>query len=100
MKTSLLILLIVASFTLHAQEFNYSLNGVGSRSNMLAGAVTAGVRDNSAIFYNPAGLAFIENSSLSVSSNGYYLGMFNAQNAVGSGLDLKSTTIDGLPQIV
>ncbi len=94
--------LFVISFCsgLQAQEYNHWLNMVGSRSNMLAGAVTAGVRDNSAIFYNPGGLAFIKNSSLSVTSDGYYLGNFNAKNAAGTNLDLKSSTLDGLPQIV
>lgn len=100
MRKLILIIFLTATISIQAQEFNYWLSGVGSRSNMLAGAVTAGVRDNSAIFYNPAGLAFIENSSLSVSSNGYFLGKLNAKNAVGTNLDLKSTTIDGVPQIV
>lgn len=100
MKKAILLLFLFIWIGTQAQEFNYRLNGVGSRSNMLAGAVTAGVRDNSAIYYNPSGLAFIENSSLSVSSNGYYLGLLNAKNAVGKGLNLKSNTLDGLPQIV
>lgn len=100
MRTTITAFICLFALTLQAQEFNYWLNSVGSRSNMLAGAVTASVRDNSAIFYNPAGLAFIQNSSLSVSSDGYYLGILNGENMVGTDMDIKSTTVDGIPQII
>jgi len=82
------------------QEFNYWCATPGSRSAMLSGAVTAGVRDNSAIYYNPAGLANVTNSSLSITSDGYYWGHLNVENGAGQGLDLKSTSLENMPQLI
>jgi long-subunit fatty acid transport protein len=39
--------------------------GFGARSTALGGAVSADVRDGSAVFYNPAGLSFAERTELS-----------------------------------
>lgn len=99
LKYLLFLILTGATLSVFGQEFNYWMNGVDSRSSMLSGAVTAGVKDNSAIFYNPAGLAYVENSSLSFSSNGYFLSALNVNNGAGEGLDLKSTMVDGFSQI-
>ena len=82
------------------QEFNYWVATPGSRSAMLSGAVTAGVRDNSAIYYNPAGLAYVTNSSLSITSDGYYWGYLNVENGAGAGLDLKSSRLENMPQLI
>ncbi len=76
------------------------MDGVGARSTMLAGAITANISDNSAIFYNPGGLANITNSSLSVSSNGYYYSALNIENGAGTDFDLRSNTLSSQPQIV
>ncbi len=67
---------------------------------MLAGAITSNISDNSAIFYNPGGLSDITNSSLSVSSYGYYYGALNIKNGAGTNFDLKSHHISTQPQIV
>ncbi len=53
----------------HAQETNYWTHALGTRSALMGGAVVAGVRDNSAIWYNPGALGFITNPSLSISAN-------------------------------
>ena len=95
----LLLILTGLMRSVSAQEFNYWLNEVGPQSSMLSGAVTAGVKDNSAIYYNPAGLAYVENSSLSFSSNGYSLGVLNIANGAGQNLDLKSFTFGAFSQI-
>ncbi|OYT11521.1 MAG: hypothetical protein B6I19_11255 [Bacteroidetes bacterium 4572_114] len=99
LKYLLILLLTGTMLSGFGQEFNYWMNGVDSRSSMLSGAVTAGVNDNSAIYYNPAGLAYVENSSLSFSSNGYFLSALDITNGAGEGLDLKSTMVDGFSQI-
>lgn len=99
--TKYIILLIISlPFALFSQEFNYWMNGIGARSTMLAGAITANDRDNSAIYYNPGGLANITNSSLSVSSNGYYYSALNIDNGAGTNFNLKSNSLSSQPQIV
>jgi hypothetical protein len=85
---------------LMSQEFNHWISSPGARSAMLSGAVTAGVGDNSAIYYNPAGLANITNSSLSITSDGYYWGFLKVKNGAGASLNLNSSKLDGLPQLV
>jgi len=86
-------------FSAKGQEFNYWTQQVGSRSSMLSGAVTAGCRDNSAIFYNPGALAYINNSSLSVVGNVYFYSSLQIEDGAGQDERLRSSVVDGAPQI-
>lgn len=85
---------------LYTQENNYWVQQVGVRASLLGGAVTAGVRDNSAIFYNPGALGYIQNSNISVVSDIYTVAWQNIENGAGEGLDIKSNRFYTTPQIV
>lgn len=92
--------LIFVSAICYPQENHNWNQQVGAVSNMIGGASTASARDNSAIFYNPGCLAFVENSSLSLVGDAYFLSTLTIKNGAGSGLDLKSRIVDTTPQIV
>src|SRR6186713_963333 len=51
---------------------------LGNRAAMTAGAVTASVRDGSATFNNPAGLANADRSSIDVSASAYSVRFYHA----------------------
>ena len=72
----------------------------GSRSALLGGAVVAGATDNSALYYNPALLSYIENGHLSVSANAYGFEYAKLRNGVGTGLDMVSFQTLIYPQII
>jgi hypothetical protein len=72
----------------------------GSRSALLGGAVVAGASDNSALYYNPALLSYIENGHLSVSANAYGFEYAKLRNGVGTGLDVVSFQTLIYPQII
>ena len=55
---------------------------------VLDGNVIAGVRDNSAAFYNPGALGFIEEPDISVSGNLYGYRYFKLQNGMGPDVDV------------
>ncbi len=71
----------------------------GAENTMLGGAVVAGVEDNSAMFYNPGRLGFIEAPKFSVSANAYGIDLVNLKNAAGTKLDLRSAKLMLYPQI-
>lgn len=91
--------LITASIAI-AQENNHWNQQAGAVSNMIGGASTASARDNSAIFYNPGCLDFVENSSLSLVGDAYFVSSLTIENGAGSGIDLKSRIVGSTPQIV
>jgi len=92
-------LLFLVPSLCRAQEFNYWSQQVGAYSSLLSGSVTASVRDNSAIYYNPGALGFIENSSLSVVGNLAYLRGHNIRNGAGQDLPLMNNNVDAVSQI-
>lgn len=96
---SILVCLFLTPLFLYAQESHYEVNQIGSRSSLLAGAVVSSVRDNSAIYYNPAGLSFIDNSSLSVMGDFYYYDYLQIKNALGDDISIYSHSADAIPQI-
>ncbi|MCF6360670.1 MAG: hypothetical protein L3J29_07900 [Cyclobacteriaceae bacterium] len=80
-----------------AQESNYANYEVGANSTMMGGAVTAGVKDNSAVYYNPGALAFITESNVTLETGNFYGGQLIIKNGAGNGLDIESTFFDVIP---
>lgn len=97
MKRLLIIALFFQSFISYAQESNYANYEVGANSTMMGGAVTAGVKDNSAVYHNPGALAFVETSNVTLETGNLYGGHLVIKNGGGDGLDIKSTFFDLLP---
>ena len=97
---------IVAAFILfylnvnlsHSQN-HYWAQQYGAENTLLGGAVVAGVADNSAMYYNPARLGFIESPKISISANTYGVDIVRLKNAAGTNLDLKSAKLVLFPQI-
>jgi hypothetical protein len=71
MKHLFLLLSLLSPILLLGQDNHYWSQNFGARSSMLSGAVTAGVRDNSAVFYNPAGIGLDSTQSFSLNANLY-----------------------------
>jgi hypothetical protein len=95
---------IVASvlflLTINSQAQNhYWAQQYGAENTLLGGAVIGGVRDNSAMYYNPGGLGFIDVPKISVSATAYGVDLVNLKNGAGTNLDLRSNKLVIYPQI-
>lgn len=88
------------NLSIYAQDHHYWTNMGGTRSALMSGAVIGGVRDNSAGYYNPAGLAFITKTSHSISSDTYQWENIIINNALGGSVDFKSNQIQIIPTLV
>ena len=88
-----LILLCASVFALmnvSAQDNNYWNLMPGSRSSVMGGAVVGGVRDNSAIFYNPGALGFVDSNTISVNASLYNYEHEKIVNGGGTGVTFTS----------
>lgn len=72
----------------------------GARSSFLGGSVIAGLDDNSAVYYNPANLAFIKQSTVSLSASVYKYDNILIGNGAGQGVDLLSQKISLYQQMI
>lgn len=99
-KSLLCILLVFLACKATSQDDHYWSQQYGANSTLMGGAVVAGVRDNSAIFYNPGALGFIQHPSLSVDANVYKIDKIFIDDGVGSGVDLNSSQLWIYPQII
>ncbi|MBK9973397.1 MAG: hypothetical protein IPP14_01245 [Planctomycetes bacterium] len=95
-----LLMLVMFSATLSAQDQNYWNQQYGTRSRLLGGAVVGGCDDTSAGFYNPARLAWIDNPSLSVSGTLYQMDRFFIEDGAGRDRDLAATNWRVVPSLV
>jgi hypothetical protein len=98
--TGIMLLVVLGTQRVCAQEMNYNTLQVGSRSALMGGAVVAGVRDTSATFYNPGALGFVENPSISVSANAFRLSKLSIEHAVGTSQDATTTQVEAIPLIL
>ena len=95
-----LVWLVSGPVSLTAQDDHYWSQQYGAESTLLGGAMVAGASDNSAIYYNPGALAFIDNPSLSIDANVYRMDKTMITDGAGNGINLNSAQISIYPQII
>lgn len=99
-KIFLAVLILINILDANSQDTHYSNQQFGTKSCLMGGAVIGGVRDNSAVFYNPGALGFIENKELSISANAYQLDRIIMNDGAGKNIKLKSSTMQTMPLII
>ena len=99
MKTNPLAILIFAlcAMSVQGQDSHYWTQQFGTRTALMSGAVLGGADDNTMIYYNPAGLGFLDESSISINANAYRVENINVENALGNAADFKSNKLGSVP---
>ena len=82
------------------QDTHYQTQQFGTRSALLGVAVVGGVRDNTALFYNPGSLGFIDTAMVSINANLYKLENIKIKNAVGNKADFKTANFVTVPLLI
>lgn len=94
------ILLMSISLLSYSQDNHYWYMKYGGEASGMGGAVIAGTRDNSAVFYNPGALGFIDDLSISVNATVYMAQLSRIFNGAGEGLTLKQWRYTYFPQML
>ena len=89
--------LFICVCQLRAQTTRYWSLNFASEPSILAGAVVGGNAENQAVYYNPAVIHENEIDNISFSGEIISLDFYNADNAFGTGFDLKNFQFNVLP---
>ncbi|MFC2106786.1 OmpP1/FadL family transporter [Bacteroidota bacterium] len=99
-KIYLATLIVLLSITVLGQDYHYWSEQFGAEAHLMGGAVVAGDRDNSAIFYNPGAVGFIKGNSVSVNANIYKVQLTRMNNSLGEDVNLKYNRYTFYPQML
>lgn len=92
--------LTLASTPALAQDANYWTNKYGTRSILLNGAVIGGPVDISTMYYNPGGLAVLQNPGVALAVKAFEFANISLPDAGGKGVDLDDPRSSVLPTFV
>ncbi len=99
-KLVIIILSTLIPALLIAQNSHYWSQGFGARGTFVSGANLGLVNDNSAIYYNPAGIGNLVSSEVSINANVYGLSAFHISDGLGDGKDMNSIRALLFPQLL
>ncbi len=97
LKTNCLIILLLTSRLLFAQDSHYWTSQYGPGGYFIPGAVVANNGDSGVLFYNPALLVYSKLNLLSASATIYNIDRIRIREGAGPGFDLKSSTGGSVP---
>lgn len=100
MKKLVLCISLILPTWAFAQNSHYWSQGFGAKQTFLSGSMISTVNDNSAVFYNPAGIGNLASPEISINANVYGLSMFYIENGLGEGNDLSSIRALLFPQFM
>lgn len=90
---------VMMPYVIVAQNHYWSQQ-YGAAATLSGGAEIAGVRDNTALFYNPGAMGLIESNKISISANVYEAQIVSLKNVAGKGIDAKSFRTLIYPQFI
>jgi len=99
-KSLITLVYLLSGIVVSAQPTNYWSVSFNSEASLLAGAVVGGNSDITAIYYNPAGIAEIENKKIALNANLFNLSYTNYENALGTGLNLDYLSFNVQPRFI
>ncbi len=97
--TGFIIVFILCTCNLFAQDGHYWTEQQGTNSAFLNGSVIGSVDDLGAVFYNPARLAQTGTPTLALSGKIYALNSLLIKDGAGDGKDLKQSKFGGAPSM-
>jgi len=100
MKNIVLAFSLLIAINSYGQDYHYWSEHFGARAALLGGAATAGLGDIATTYYNPAAMAFVDKTTLSVTVNAYKIRSVKLHNIVGDDLDMKQTQFTTFPNFI
>jgi len=82
-----------------AQDAQYGTIQYGNEARLLGGSVIGSVFDLSAVYYNPGRLALVTDPRLVLAGNVFRYTSITVEDAFGTGADLNTTKIGGVPSL-
>lgn len=93
------LLVTVLSGSALAQDAHYWTNQYGTRSTLLGGAVIGSVSDLSSAYYNPGGLALVEESRLIIDVKSFQYSKITLTNVAGTGMSIDNERLSSAPSL-
>ena len=97
MKVLFNIFFLITTSVIVSQETNYWFHQTGATSSLKGGIETAGVRNTSAVFYNPGALSFIEKDIIEGQLDVISIDFISMENAGGENVDLNFLVTEVTP---
>lgn len=99
-RFGIVFLCLVQIDSLQGQSYSYWTQNFNEESSLLSGAVVGGGSGPSAIYFNPAAIAAGGKTMFSINASLFSLEFFSMKNALGNGIDLKTSKFIVQPRFV
>ncbi len=97
-RLKLIILFVLPMYSLLAQPGNYWSMGSNTEASILSGAVVGGGSGITSIYYNPAGIAELDENKISIDASLFQFNLSSYKNAYRNGVDESYLDYQAMPR--